>query len=60
MSKTITVKNVKFKAPKKGKYNSKQLKKGMKEESEHTDNKKVQKIIAEVHIDKNKNAYKKK
>lgn len=59
MAKTITIKNVVFKKPKKAEYDREQVKKGMKVEGEHTTNKKVKKIIAENHLDEDKNYYKK-
>jgi hypothetical protein len=55
----ITIKNVKFKKPKKKTYPSKLVKEGAKIESEHTPNKKVQEIIAKNHIDEDKKYYKK-
>jgi len=57
--KTIAVKNVKLKKPKSKSYDPKQLKEGIKTEGEHTSNKKVKKIIAENHLDEDKNYYKK-
>lgn len=56
-TKTMTVKV--FVPPAK-KYPKDQLKRGMKEEAEHTPDKKLQKVIAKVHIAKKKNAYPKK
>jgi hypothetical protein len=55
----ITIKNVKFKKPKKKTYPNKLVKEGAKIESEHTPNKKVQEIIAKNHIDEDKKYYKK-
>jgi len=57
MPKTIKIKSVTFKAPKQKKYDTKQLKKGKKVESEHTDNKKVQDVIVKNHLDEDKNYY---
>jgi hypothetical protein len=61
MKKTITVKKAKFVKPKKKdkEYNQKQLKEGIKVEKEHSKQKKVQKIIAENHLDESKDYYKK-
>ena len=48
-----------FKRVKSDKYfNKSQLKLGMKTESEHTRNKKIQKIIAKAHLQENPRYYK--
>lgn len=46
-------------APKSKKYNSTELKKGVKVEAEHTPNKKLKTIIAKNHLDEDKHYYKK-
>lgn len=58
MAKTIKVREVAFKAPKGSKYPKKELKQGLKVEKEHTNNKKVRTIIAENHLDEDRNYYK--
>ena len=58
MAKTVQI-TAKFKAPKKCKYNTKDVNEGMKIESEHTDSKKAQKIIAQNHLDEDKSYYRK-
>jgi hypothetical protein len=58
MPKTIKI-TANFKAPKKRKYNSTALSEGMQIEAEHTGSKKAQKIIAQNHLDEDKNYYRK-
>jgi hypothetical protein len=58
MGKTIKV-TANFKAPKGKNYDKTQLAAGKKVEKEHTNNKKVQKIIAKNHLDEDKKYYKK-
>jgi hypothetical protein len=57
-TKTIKV-TATFKKPKSKSYNKKDLKQGMLVEKEHTTSKRVQKIIAQNHLDEDKKYYKK-
>lgn len=59
MVKTVKIKNVTFKAPKKKnkEYDTKEMMRGRKVEGEHTKNKKVKDIIVKNHLDEDKKYY---